>query len=979
MIRWASGFVVLTLILGAFSFAIAHEQDKQMYGRRIDSLRALFPPTAEWVHVAPNGRDFPDLLWSLDEPITVSSMGCDSAADPSVLVRCIMRVLLERTDLEGTGTVVNGQALLKILPSGDFAAQFHQVVDGLPLHGAVLTLVVSADRNHLLLVKSSLRSEINEVYPFPPHETIDIEKVLLERGFSLDHLDSREYFLLETPEGLRHAMPVYLASLTAADGSPHAAVVDAWTYEFHSLQPATIPQIDMEMTANLSALEHTTNYCPSSAYCPPGYVCVGNRCLKTCATDGECLPFGTGWRCDSDVSSVFYHYCTDTILREKIYIFNSQNGWLSPGFAYFNLFSRAKDTLDRLSGWLLNYLNISTFNLDLRINVDPAETVTDAGNWSVDHVTWNVREWPSSNPTDSERAGLYRFLGHEFGHGLIEAAGAGVLPNECGGEIHGHLHGAMFAASQISTTWGDCGQSAYNDEVWGLAAKAGTLFYLDYALRSSFDNGPCDESWVRNDFTGQVCNPTGGRCPQYQYCTLYDDTGDEPVYRCNTLKWYANNVSIWERFARIWAEGTSTFSENPSPYSETQYPEFSGLGLSTTAQIYRSAVVSGTLTSSTSLEQLGYILVALSGSSGLTTQKALGTIGMPGGIFGVAPANSTDSAASQAVFSEWTLSPNRTFSIWKVAGTGNIRIRYYVGFTSSEVEWAANASGSPVVETYHGRLHIFWRDALDGSIRLKYFSPGGTVYGPYNLGTLGIQTSGDFDAALFNDSLYLVYVTDPDGHITISRCTTLNSVGCSSNTSYWKSWYGAYRRSYPWTAYPGLAAVSATGLYTGRGTSTSAEYLYIAFADRSTALGDARIALSRITTDEVVEQSDPIYVPDTAPSNRTWSRIALSVRNSALAPGKTHLFLFWRDRENAEIYGSVLQHRQHTATYRDVRPTSLIEPYWFTRPRLFRSFGSYSGVTILEQGLNQASSDSFSLLVVLSDGSVARVPFFGRY
>lgn len=948
----------------------------------VSPLVALFGDSPAEVHVGDGGEDFPSLLWAPGRSISLKALSCEQQVEVADLAWCAFVQLMKLTDRGGTLIQVDpNPEFVRTLANGEIAVRFQQRLNGLELLDSWATLIFNSDLTELNRVASSIRDGIEAVSI--PEKSFESEVPMLAANLGMRPTnDSRiAFYLLNAGTTSRSVRPVLVTSAADENGSEYELVIDAADLRVLETRPLWASYVPIEINSNLRAVEHTTSFCPSSFYCSFGYTCVRNRCLKACSVDADCTFLGASWRCSQETTSQFYHFCFDNSSFARVPVFSAISGWLLAGYQYFTLFSKAYDAVSRLNTWLetkLDILGYDNAGSTSVVNIDAFDGDTSFWSYTQGKFFQKVTVLPDVNESDESRSGRYSLYGHEFGHGIYWSSSSRFLTDECAEESHAFLHGALFAANEISSTWGVYSTSAYGDECWGLAGNSKGIPYLPYAYRSAFDNGQCLDN-VRDGgplFTSQVCNPNAPNkeCKRYEYCRIYNQPTGE--YRCSAYSWYQTNATIWKRFARIAAEGSNTFLENPAEVRENNI-SLQGLGPDRVAEIYSSVVQSGVLNSNSSLENFAINLVAASGQDSESMKRALGMIGMPSSSWTTLQTTATDQATTIAYYSD-SPQQDKSFTIWKVANSGDISVRYSNGPGSYvTTTWAANTDTSPVVEIFNSRLHIFYRNASDASIRVRYFTPTLSFLAESNLGERGIYTNGNFDAEVFNSALYLVYTNGTSGNVRISKCVS-PTYGCTSVSSYWQLYSGAYFKTLPWTAYPGLAAVDTYHLF---GTSYSeASHLYIAFSDRSTALGDHRVGMVRINNNDEPVVLLPIYVDDNSPSNRTAGRIGLQAWPSALgySNGYKHIFLFWKDLSSNAMVGSVLQRWDGTSDYTAPRPTDDVEPYWFTRPRKFRTLTSQFGVTIAERGAT-SYFESIDVVTQSSTGFGSRVPFYGWY
>ncbi|HOU59325.1 MAG TPA: hypothetical protein PLS59_07735 [Kiritimatiellia bacterium] len=868
---------------------------------------------------------------------------------------------------------------------GDVSAiKFVQRLAGLEVEGSAIVLRIDPKACRLLSISSTFLTGLrvventSEIFPAFSAEVTDLISERLSAPAQLISDEGPAYHVEKWTKSLE-AVPVLRYLVQTPDGV-HLVRVDAGTQKVVDVEARTWPYASKEVSTNVAARDHA-NTPGCGGGCSTGYTCVNSSCVKLCTTDAEChsAPFDTDWKCNT--ATPFYHFCTDPFYSagtDTVVAYSTAYGWVDPGYQYFHLVSQPKTVLDSLDTWLHDYLGICSWSNDcanpkpLRVRnlIDYDDQTPASGSFDSQNNYMNIfsaSDTPLS-PTDySGWSNKYQFYGHEFGHGVYYDVPNSHYPDECASEIQAQIHGALFAAANFSQTWGTYNQSAYLDEVHGLVAGSGWVPYLPYAQRFAFDSAKCiDSMGDTSDFTGVICSQDSD-CGPWEYCKFNTQAARN---ECNTDGNYNNNRPIWQRFARVWAEGSATFSENG--LGESMGQVFSGAGLASATAIYSDVIQQGILDTSTTLQDFAYELIANSGVFANATRYALGSIGMLTGDYVVSGTATTDRAVAAMLYSDWALSSNdRNFYSWKEASTGTIRVRYHNGTTYQEVSWTdANAGTAPTMAVRNGRLHVFWADATNGSIKFRYFTSNGSVYGTYSLGGLGggIKADGDFEAVPFNGYLYLVYRKYGSSGLYVSKCLE-PTYGCTSDSSDWVSFGGTYQSSLGILGRPGVGAAAGIGLHGLPPGEAATPYLYVVYSHAGSP-NYLQLKVSRVTTGDAVDGS--VILHSSAPSSLPIYKIGASLRTAAYSDAGKYLYVAWRDYwfDNS-AYISILQSWDGN----DGLPNH--SNFWFSRP--FRlGFETTQGVTLKKHQTNEETAIATEFMYV--DGNVPRRgAFYGRY
>jgi hypothetical protein len=253
-----------------------------------------------------------------------------------------------------------------------------------------------------------------------------------------------------------------------------------------------------------------------------------------------------------------------------------------------------------------------------------------------------------------------------------------------------------------------------------------------------------------------------------------------------------------------------------------------------------------------------------------------------------------------------------------------IYVRYNDGTNWAErVITNANTDSSPVLVEYHGHLHLFWRDKDSDHIKLTTFDSNFEQSPVYDLGIspLNFYTMGSFDATVFKDMLYIVYVNKYTGNIDVSRCTTDPGIACSDSRAPihgqgWLSWInGFYRWHLDIEAWPGtIGATAGAGL---NGTFFGAEsYLYIASASTESGRRFNHMRIDQIDLEGPNEYPfvrHTEWMPESYPGAVVMNEIGIEMMPSAFQPdpptvaGLNYIYLSWRSWGDNKIHKAVIQ------------------------------------------------------------------------
>ncbi len=542
---------------------------------------------------------------------------------------------------------------------------------------------------------------------------------------------------------------------------------------------------------------------------------------------------------------------------------------------------------------------------------------------------------------------VYYTLSHEWAHNIIykECRNHMLPDDECQNEFIPDMYGSFFSSKHVGDSSvrfpSSCGGARYfknpwYDEISGLSR--GGCKPIPYAHRSRFDWLECDWNmtywWSDYCFSDNDCRPYefcnkfsessfyrcwdgtnwGDNCyPPFYYCTAGQTCTEYSLYwkRCTNKGDAHNNGEIWNRFVRVLSEGSSTFENDGN--NENIGIEFDGIRWEKAVDIAYEATVN--ISSTMSLETWISLLRSAGNDHGeySTVKKALGVVG----FIQHAPAPYeaiSNRAPSSYYFNSWSYS-YKYFYIWKSwnpwLGLPFDQIKvYYHDATGSKTDTInANTDISPAVVEYNNRLYVFWRNVYTGVVEFIYYRDDGERYpssGFFSLEDYNIKTKGAFDAVVWNDNLYLVYVSLEDD-VMLSKCTYT-----TCNPAYGFAWYdygdSSYGHNLGWRAYPGIGADVASFL-NGTGWDTS---LYIASSRKLRGTNyDKKIRIDKVVINDVfndVEYSEHItYIPDHYPSFMTREEIGVKAVAAAFPSATTYLYLAWKDLQSTKVFTAVVQ------------------------------------------------------------------------
>jgi hypothetical protein len=648
------------------------------------------------------------------------------------------------------------------------------------------------------------------------------------------------------------------------------------------------------------------------------------RCVGKCMSDSDCTDYGYKCFVPPDSGELEGYCYKDNWYALELLVYDGAfTSWYSYALEDQKAFSRAQDSLEEVIDHHLYDMNINGWDdsgsdypvhfitEDSEESSDPRAAWSESGH--VYYTGW-YRSW--SGTSNGDIHGQEHTMGHEWGHNMMGAACSWCSPPAAKHCLHEGLpvqFGELYVARRMdpSDMWyeGSCGAQTgiYIDDRSGLgSATSCKSEYIPYAHRSRFDWLSCDEG---NSWWGQTCN-VDEDCPTYTLCRKYSQS----EHRCTDAPYKYHQTHVMTRMLRIMALGPSAFSSDQYP-QDIDIPN-SPIGRVTTTQIIHDA---NTQTNTgTTLEDWMNLVLSSSSFHGkyAETAAALGASGFFPKTTTIA-SYVTDKTPTKILFSGYNQSTNKNLTFWKQPTTGRIRYKYYIGSTAYYGLINTNTDSRPVVVEWGNYLHVFFRNASDGTIRVALMSTSGTIYGPYSLRS-EFTPNGDFDAAVYNGYLYLVFAdSNNSNYATVAKCSA--SI-CYQSSSWYDFGGGNHKKVISTASFsPGLAAVAASRV---NGVSSSMcvtfnENLYIA----ASYYGSKMLWILRVDTNDDLLTS--YSYASHHPSYQTDGTIGLTVRDSAFDqtcmmyyPGqgfvpvdtpRRYLYLTWKEYGGDRVFTSVLQ------------------------------------------------------------------------
>jgi len=649
--------------------------------------------------------------------------------------------------------------------------------------------------------------------------------------------------------------------------------------------------------------QHTDYQCP----CYGDYTCATDTttpdsCVLLPSFEHPCHDFYSEWY--SFMSGEFDDHChaRDSLSSLPVH---SGGEWYNAAYANYSRFAALVSMMDSVIEFHYDDLSMDSWdnggNVYLTILnnccVDSCSSYFQGCHapatapFGEDYVM--INSWHGIDSLDTgSLSHNYGMLSHEWGHRMTEELIGGVFnQGTCLNESVAYGYGSLLATKKVGLSnlhWEEvCGEdvtvtkSAWSDEREGLG-RGCTEKMIPYNQRSRIDWFDCD---------GKVL---GGACTQESQCGNYEIC-DSEYLQCSNNADPHNNRYIWNRFLRVLAEGTETFSADGN--GEDVAVVFNGVSRTTAASIHHFAVALSDV--NTSLEEWTYNLRAAGSAYGKLEEvkAALGIIGFMGVTESSVPGQVTDKAWYQYYYSSWALSSQKSFSVWKKAGSTDIGVYYHNGTTWTIDTITANTNASPTVAEYKQKLYIFWRDAGNGAIKYAYYSPTGGISRYVTLYGLGLTSSGAFDAVEFNDNLYIVFSRLANTEVALAKCNA--SVCLAGN------WYnyggGYYYRPLGYHAFAGLGVDESQNL---NGTQ-STPGLYVVSANNVGGDDFYRVRIDMIGTDEEITHTE--WMPSNYPSSRTGLEIGVRAVPSAFDAAGDYLYIAWKDINIPRAYLGILQ------------------------------------------------------------------------
>lgn len=936
---------------------------------------AIATETNQGVFVDWHYSDAPKILWSESPTIQLVKFGCGagSAVDKAL---CFLKA---NQDLFG---ILSSDEELEFLWSttlknGRQKIRFGQVHSGLPVRGAHVTITMNKSGDHITRVVSYLvrgvqivpayahTNLISLVAPGPekwraPVEAQVKDKLATWSGFvPMLQVDQQASSI--------DAVPVFISEVTTEGGERYEVMIDPASLLVVHVEKMVREDATVRVDSATVLRNYTGTACSSDGQCGSSpwichqdeYLASCDKCALGCTSandNSDCRgTYGSDWKCFDNVSDDFYKYCwlDATSDYEKIY----DNAYQDADYACHHYFKYAVDAMLDWKSFIYGDLGRNSWdNADGQLTLYMKKACLyncgspAGGSGRIYMPTWYPFEGGTADDAVSNR---FHIIGHEGGHSVLySAAGGWPSNNDCVGENLADFMGSLFARDKLPSAYWSSGshrETPWSDQTCGLAPCSIAAWdppgNVPYSHRSRYDWMPClDETQV---WSGTSC-AADSDCPPYYSCQQHTPGN----YECTLYPYNYNNRSIWPRFARILAEGPSTFAADGN--SEDIGVSFTAVGLPTTIDIVYDAFLD--LTTSSTQYDFAAALVSAGSDAGKVTEvrNALGAVGYRGALYGFNGSGQTDETPRAVTFFAWTQSSTKTFYVYKDSASYDIKVVYHNGTSWTSSTISANTANTPAVAIYNSRLHVFWRDRSNDHIKCVYFSSGGTLYGTYDLGgaTLALLSKGAFDAVDFNGYLYLVFTRPNSDYIYVAKCSR-DTYGCTDSAAYWTDFgSGVYYKSLNWYGMPGLATAAGGGLNGSSNLQT--QYMYVASAYPSSGSSYyRRIRVLRVSTNDSVSASDYRWLPNTFPSYRSDndSVLGAELRNSAFADGNKYLYLVWNDYGTNELFTSILQDFNEANTN--------VDGAWFTRSmKLGRQ--SYDGATFWEYDSTQSARHVYS-------------------
>lgn len=937
--------------------------------------------------------------------IPLADLGC-TLSDPAENARCAMESLKASF---GIGNVSDELALVNVRTSsrGDTVVLFSQTFAGQDVFAGHLSIRITP-QGEIIQIYSTMSTpltgptyaEIDSAQQNADTQTALTELEAKNPSSGLLQVDSGEPILFARLEGDHYvAVPAVSVRTSGVDTGRMEAlgIFDAATSEL--LDSRTLrndyPVGKLYGTALFADMDAHSYHpeCTTDSDCVsyPNYDCsthfTPKRCVNKCGSDSDCASYGYKCFIPPDLGALEgYCYKDPKGSASELLIAQGYEGtasWYNTSLADHKAYSRLVDSLQgviehhyydmNINGWDNNG---SPYRVHF-ITEDSEGPNSGRGAWNTGSDVY-YSGWYSSWSGTSNGAvhGQEHTMGHEWSHAMMGAACGWCDPPaavHCLHEGRTVQFGELYVAKRLppDAMWNEayCGAQTgvYIDDRSGLGnAQSCQYRYLPYAHRSRFDWLSCN---VTNPWWGNTCTDDSD-CPTYTICAEHPAGG----FRCSDTIWkdghgHYNQSAVMTRLLRIMALG-------PSAFAADQYPQDIGIadrpiGWATTVRIIHDANTQ--VSTGTTLKDWMNSLLTAAATYGKysETVDALGASGFFPNTDIIA-SYQTDRTPTKVMFSKHVGSDNKEFVFWKQAGTGYIKYLYHTGSgTSTYTITSVNTNTRPVVVEWGYYLHVFYRDATSGAIKVYVIHADGSRFGPYTLRS-EFTPNGDFDAVAFNGYLYLVFAdSSNDSYLTVAKCS---AAVCTQPFSWYDFGSGIYKKviKYSFSYAPGLS-VAAANRVNGLSSflcNTFNNYLFIAAARQT----NKRLQILRMGTNDLVLSPSYSY-PSHFPSYTTDSTVGLTVRDSAfdqycllglnvVKTPRRYLYLVWKEEAGNRLFTSVLQNASESDSWITISVDTLSEAKTGTGATWVRSLTPSQNQKIVKVNLS---------------GSIEQLNGYGKY
>lgn len=853
--------------------------------------------------------------------IPMSGLGCASD-DPFEAATCVVATL---PGAFGDGVDPEHLRLVRTqtYPNGHTSIHLLQHVSGIPVRGGGIVLTFTPDGDFAAVfsraasdmeVRLSGRASLESLFA-----DLDRDTVLGDaRALGTTGATTEERALIFVGKGAerRVGIPALEVVVDRGGSDDQRAIVDAVTGTVLASELAA-PRYDADLELRTVAKypAHSAHACNagSCASYPNTPDCVGDLtpdwCVLECGTPNNCGTFAT--ECCADTGAYAGYCCAPHTSANG---FNNgvaaydDGDWTSVNYERNDHFATTKAVVDQIIGFHYDILGRDGWdgaNGPYRtLMLNPSSAITEA---KTTYVRLGFGGWGTLASLQSS-LDIHDTIGEEWGHNLSKAESQdGDFPDRenCLQENVAAMHATLVTVqahgSDAIGTDPCTGGTAWKDDRTGIGSerkrangKTCPGGHFPYAKRSRFDWEPCAEGDAQY---GASCS-SWTSCPHYWTCSAGTCTDSPTAYR---------NGGIWHRFMRVLSEGSSVFLDEDGYGEDVGVPDLTGIGWQTTARVVDYAM--NNLSSSSEVSDFVWALHAGGCEYGVggETARALGIAGFIPAVFDIDhETESTDRAPSRWTFDAWTASSNKDFAAWKVRSSYNMKVRRPVGSQYTTETVAANTDTAPTVAEYRDRVYFLWRDRTSSAIKYFYYNANNGKSQTFDLGTKSILTEGAFDATIFQDRLYLVYVPPSGGYLRLAWCSVVGAQGCTA-----AAWHdfggGVFSRSLGRYAWPGLGVAAGEGM--NGDADPTAERLYIVHATRPGYGTTFQMQLLQVDTAETVIRAE--VVPTYYPSYQTSSEIGVRLAQGAFPrpageETRRYLYFAWKGLDGI-VYKSVVQ------------------------------------------------------------------------